>query len=152
GVVLLDEGGAAALADRLADCSFHVASVESRVHSERPKAPFITSTLQQEAARKLGFSAARAMHVAQGLYERGLITYMRTDSTSLADQAVQAARAQIRRMYGSDYLPEQPRTYRSKVKNAQEAHEAIRPAGDRMYTADDLARDLRGSDEQRLYD
>jgi DNA topoisomerase-1 len=151
-VALLDEEAAVALAARLDNQPFRVASAEARTVTERPKAPFITSTLQQEAARKLGFSAARTMHVAQGLYERGLITYMRTDSTSLADQAVQAARAQIRRMYGSDYLPEQPRTYRSKVKNAQEAHEAIRPAGDRMYTADDLARDLRGSDEQRLYD
>ncbi len=151
-VVLLDEGGAAALADRLADRPFDVASVESRVHNERPKAPFITSTLQQEAARKLGFSAARAMHVAQGLYERGLITYMRTDSTALSDQAVRAARSQIGRMYGDDYLPDQPRSYRNKVKNAQEAHEAIRPAGDRMRTADDLQRELKGSDEFRLYD
>ncbi len=151
-VALLDEEAAVALAARLDDQPFRVASVEARTVTERPKAPFITSTLQQEAARKLGFSAARTMHVAQGLYERGLITYMRTDSTSLADQAVQAARAQIRRMYGNDYLPEQPRTYRNKVKNAQEAHEAIRPAGDRMYTAEDLARELKGSDERRLYD
>jgi DNA topoisomerase-1 len=152
GVAVLDEDAATALVARLDDQPFRVASVESRTVTERPKAPFITSTLQQEAARKLGFSAARTMSVAQGLYERGLITYMRTDSTSLADQAVDAARAQIRRMYGGDYLPEQPRTYRSKVKNAQEAHEAIRPAGDRMYTADDLSRELQGSDETRLYD
>ncbi|MEX1006501.1 MAG: type I DNA topoisomerase [Acidimicrobiia bacterium] len=151
-VALLDEEAAVALAARLDDQPFRVASVEARTVTERPKAPFITSTLQQEAARKLGFSAARTMHVAQGLYDRGLITYMRTDSTSLADQAVQAARAQIRRMYGNDYLPAQPRTYRNKVKNAQEAHEAIRPAGDRMYTAEDLARELNGSDERRLYD
>src|SRR5262249_36270656 len=137
-VVVLDEDAAMQLATRLADQPFRVASVEARTVTERPKAPFITSTLQQEAARKLGFSAARTMHVAQGLYERGLITYMRTDSTSLADQAVEAARAQIRRMYGNEYLPNAPRSYRSKVKNAQEAHEAIRPAGDRMYTADDL--------------
>ena len=134
------------------DQPFKVASVDARTVTERPRAPFITSTLQQEAARKLGFSAARTMHVAQGLYERGLITYMRTDSTSLADQAIAAARGQIRRMYGDDYLPDQPRTYRNKVKNAQEAHEAIRPAGDRMRTADDLSRDLQGSDERRLYD
>ena len=92
------------------------------------------------------------MHVAQGLYERGLITYMRTDSTSLSNQAIDAARGQIRRMYGDEYLPDQPRTYRNKVKNAQEAHEAIRPAGDRMRTADDLNRDLQGEDERRLYD
>ena len=137
---------------RLEDQPFTVASVETRAHTERPKAPFITSTLQQEAGRKLGFSSARTMHVAQGLYERGLITYMRTDSTSLSAQAVSAARSQIRRMYGDDYLPDQPRQYRSKVKNAQEAHEAIRPAGDRMRTADDVARELSGTDERRLYD
>jgi DNA topoisomerase-1 len=148
---LLDEEAAVALAARLTDQPFRVASVESRTVSERPKPPFITSTLQQEAGRKLGFSAGRAMSVAQGLYERGHITYMRTDSTTLADQAIDAARAQIRRMYGNDYVPEQPRTYRSRVKNAQEAHEAIRPAGDRMYTAEDLSSDL-SHDERRLYD
>ena len=151
-VALLDEERAVALAGRLDNVPFNVASVEARTVTERPKAPFITSTLQQEAARKLGFSAARTMHVAQGLYERGHITYMRTDSTSLADQAIDAARAQIRRMYGNDYLPDKPRTYRSKVKNAQEAHEAIRPAGDRMYTADDLSHQLQSADERRLYD
>jgi len=151
-VALLDEDAAHALATRLRDQPFTVTSIDARTVVERPRPPFITSTLQQEAARKLGFSAARTMHVAQGLYERGLITYMRTDSTSLADQAVQAARSQIRRMYGNEYLPDAPRTYRNKVKNAQEAHEAIRPAGDRMYTADDLAHDLQGSDERRLYD
>jgi DNA topoisomerase-1 len=92
------------------------------------------------------------MHVAQGLYERGLITYMRTDSTSLSAQAVSAARNQIRAMYGDAYLPDQPREYRSKVKNAQEAHEAIRPAGDAMRTVEDVARQLSGTDERRLYD
>jgi DNA topoisomerase-1 len=151
-VALLDEVQAVALAGRLENAPFAVASVEARTVTERPKAPFITSTLQQEAARKLGFSAARTMHVAQGLYERGHITYMRTDSTSLADQAIDAARAQIRRLYGNDYLPDTPRTYRSRVKNAQEAHEAIRPAGDRMYTAEDLSHQLQGADERRLYD
>jgi DNA topoisomerase-1 len=151
-VVLLDEEGATALTARLADQEFRVASVESRLTTERPRAPFITSTLQQEAGRKLGFSAARAMHVAQGLYERGLITYMRTDSTTLSGQAISAARRQIARMYGDAYVPAEPRTYRSKVKNAQEAHEAIRPAGDQMRTADDLGRELQGADERRLYD
>ena len=151
-VALLDEAQAIALAGRLEDRPFTVASVETRAHTERPKAPFITSTLQQEAGRKLGFSAARTMHVAQGLYERGLITYMRTDSTSLSAQAVSAARNQIRSMYGDAYLPDQPREYRSKVKNAQEAHEAIRPAGDAMRTVDDVDRELSGSDERRLYD
>jgi DNA topoisomerase I len=151
-VVLLDEAAATALTARLEDQPFTVASVESRLTTERPKAPFITSTLQQEASRKLGFSAARTMHVAQGLYDRGLITYMRTDSTTLAGQAISAARSQITRMYGDAYLPAEPRTYRSKVKNAQEAHEAIRPAGDRMRTADDLGHELQGADERRLYD
>jgi len=151
-VVLLDEPGATALGARLQDQPFAVASVESRLTTERPKAPFITSTLQQEASRKLGYSAARTMHVAQGLYERGLITYMRTDSTTLAGQAISAARRQIATMYGDAYLPSEPRQYRSKVKNAQEAHEAIRPAGDRMRTADDLGHELHGTDERRLYD
>ncbi len=151
-VALLDEAGAAALATRLEDQPFRVASVETRAHTERPKAPFITSTLQQEAGRKLGFSSARTMHVAQGLYERGLITYMRTDSTSLSEQAIRAARRQIATMYGDAYLPEKPREYRSKVKNAQEAHEAIRPAGDAMRTVDDVSRELKGTDERRLYD
>ena len=139
-VALLDEQGAVALGTRLEDQPFRVASVETRADTERPKAPFITSTLQQEAGRKLGFSAARTMHVAQGLYERGLITYMRTDSTSLSAQAVSAARRQIASMYGDAYLPDKPREYRSKVKNAQEAHEAIRPAGEAMRTVDDVAR------------
>jgi DNA topoisomerase I len=151
-VALLDEAGAVALAARLEDQPFRVASVETRAHTERPKAPFITSTLQQEAGRKLGFSAARTMHVAQGLYERGLITYMRTDSTSLSAQAVSAARRQITSMYGDAYLPDKSREYRSKVKNAQEAHEAIRPAGEAMRTVDDVARELSGTDERRLYD
>jgi DNA topoisomerase-1 len=151
-VARLDEPGAVALAARLEDQPFRVASVETRAHTERPKAPFITSTLQQEAGRKLGFSAARTMHVAQGLYERGLITYMRTDSTSLSAQAISAARRQIASMYGDTYLPEKPREYRSKVKNAQEAHEAIRPAGEAMRTVDDVARELSGTDERRLYD
>ncbi len=149
---LLDEEAVVGLSARLADQPFRVDSVEARTVNERPKPPFITSTLQQEAGRKLGFSAGRTMSIAQGLYERGLITYMRTDSTTLAGQAIEAARAQIRRMYGNSYVPDQPRTYRSRVKNAQEAHEAIRPAGDRMYTADDLSADLRSSDERRLYD
>ncbi len=151
-VALLDEPGAVALASRLDDQPFRVSSVETRAHAERPKAPFITSTLQQEAGRKLGFSSARTMHVAQGLYERGLITYMRTDSTSLSAQAISAARRQIASMYGDAYLPDQPREYRSKVKNAQEAHEAIRPAGEAMRTVDDVARELSGTDERRLYD
>ncbi len=151
-VALLDEAGAVGLASRLDDADFTVTSVETRTFTEKPKAPFITSTLQQEAGRKLGFSAGRTMSIAQGLYERGLITYMRTDSTTLSEQAVSAARRQIASLYGDDFLPEQPREYRSKVKNAQEAHEAIRPAGDQMRTPDDADRELRSSDERRLYD
>ena len=129
-VVLLDAAAAAALADRLRDAAFSVASVESDPFTERPRAPFTTSTLQQESSRKLRFGAARTMAVAQRLYERGYITYMRTDSTNLSEQAVTAARTAIREQYGEEFLPAEPRAYRSKVKNAQEAHEAIRPAGD----------------------
>jgi DNA topoisomerase-1 len=151
-VALLDEEQAVALAGRLADAAYAVASVDTKQFMEKPKAPFITSTLQQEAGRKLGFGAGRTMSIAQGLYERGLITYMRTDSTSLSEQAVSAARRQIANLYGDAYLPARPREYRSKVKNAQEAHEAIRPAGDRMRTAEDLDGELRSSDERRLYD
>jgi len=151
-VALLDEAAAAELAETLRDRPFRVVSVEQRSQSERPKAPFTTSTLQQEAARKLGFSAARAMAVAQKLYENGHITYMRTDSTNLSEQALTAARNQILRLYGKEYLPDEPRSYRGKVKNAQEAHEAIRPAGDAMYVPDDLAPQLHSSDERRLYD
>ena len=151
-VTLLDEAQAVALAGRLAGSDYEVASVETKQFMEKPKAPFITSTLQQEAGRKLGFSAGRTMSIAQGLYERGLITYMRTDSTSLSEQAVHAARRQIASLYGDAYLPAKAREYRSKVKNAQEAHEAIRPAGDRMRTAEDVGGELRSSDERRLYD
>ena len=106
-VALLHEAAAVTLADRLQDQPFAVRSVETRAFMERPRAPFITSTLQQEAGRKLGFSSARTMHVAQGLYDRGLITYMRTDSTALSEQAVRAARTRIEGMYGHEYLPAQ---------------------------------------------
>ncbi len=150
-VALLDEARAAALADGLRDDPFRVESVESKAFTERPKAPFTTSTLQQEAGRKLGFTAARTMAVAQGLYEHGYVTYMRTDATFLSDQAITAARDQIKARYGDDYLPAEPRQYRGKVKNAQEAHEAIRPAGDRMRLPDDVASELN-ADERRIYD
>ena len=151
-VALLDEPGAAALATAFADAEFTVDSVDTKSQTDRPRAPFTTSTLQQEAARKLGFSAARAMSVAQKLYENGHITYMRTDATFLSDQAITAARKQIQALYGAEYLPKEPRVYRGKVKNAQEAHEAIRPAGDTMRLPDDLAAELASSDERRLYD
>jgi DNA topoisomerase-1 len=150
-VARLDEATAHALGEGLRAAPFRVESVEAKALTERPKAPFTTSTLQQEAGRKLGFTAARTMAVAQGLYEQGYITYMRTDATYLSDQAITAAREQIRARYGDDYLPAEPRQYRGRVKNAQEAHEAIRPAGDAMRLPDDLAGELR-ADERRIYD
>jgi DNA topoisomerase-1 len=150
-VVLLDGDTAPALADRLRDVPYAVSSVESEKFTERPRAPFTTSTLQQESGRKLRFTASRTMAVAQRLYERGYITYMRTDSTNLSEQAITAARTAIREQYGNEYVPQEPRTYRSKVKNAQEAHEAIRPAGDRIRTPDEVRAELDG-DEQRLYE
>ncbi|MGQ0824843.1 MAG: type I DNA topoisomerase [Actinomycetota bacterium] len=150
-VVLLDADAASGLADRLRDRPYQVASVDSDPFTEKPRAPFTTSTLQQESSRKLRFSASRTMAVAQHLYERGYITYMRTDSTNLSDQAITAARTAIREEYGDEYLPGEPRVHRNKVKNAQEAHEAIRPAGDRIRTPDAVRSEL-DSDEQRLYE
>ena len=132
--VHLSRADAEDLAAGLADASYDVRSVESKPYRRLPYAPFRTTTLQQEASRKLGMSASVTMSVAQRLYENGFITYMRTDSTTLSGAAVNAARAQVRELYGAEYLPETPRTYASKVKNAQEAHEAIRPAGDTFRT------------------
>lgn len=151
GVVLLDEPSARGLVAALDGAEFRVANVEERPYRRSPAAPFITSTLQQEAARKLRFSAQRAMQVAQRLYERGYITYMRTDSTTLSETAIAAARDQARALYGDKCIPAAPRTYRSKVKNAQEAHEAIRPAGDRFRTPAAVAGELSG-EERRLYE
>ena len=119
---------------RCATAGLRRRSVESKPYTRRPYAPFRTTTLQQEAGRKLGFTAQRAMSVAQDLYEAGFITYMRTDSVTLSDTAITAARNQVRQLFGADYLPDQPRVYTSKVKNAQEAHEAIRPAGETFLT------------------
>jgi DNA topoisomerase-1 len=150
-LLLLDEEGARGLAERLDGVPFTVRSVERKPYLRRPSAPFMTSTLQQEASRKLRFTSQRTMQVAQRLYENGYITYMRTDSTTLSDAALTAARAQARQLYGPEYVPEQPRRYDRKVKNAQEAHEAIRPAGDTFRTPDQVAREL-GSDELRLYE
>ncbi|MFI2077446.1 type I DNA topoisomerase [Streptomyces triculaminicus] len=148
-VLHLDEANARALAAALADASFAVRSVESKPYRRSPYAPFRTTTLQQEASRKLGFGAKATMQVAQKLYENGFITYMRTDSTTLSDTAVNAARTQVTQLYGADYLPEKPRTYAGKVKNAQEAHEAIRPSGDRFRTPAETG--LTG-DQFRLYE
>jgi DNA topoisomerase I len=150
-VVLLDGSGATALAAGLRAAEFAVRSVETKPYTRRPAAPFTTSTLQQEASRKLRFSARQTMRVAQSLYENGFITYMRTDSTALSSQAISAARRQAAELYGPEFVPDQPRTYASKSKNAQEAHEAIRPAGDSFRTPAQVAGQLRG-DEYRLYD
>ena len=132
--VHLSRADAEALATGLADTTYDVRSVESKPYRRSPYAPFRTTTLQQEASRKLGMSASVTMSVAQRLYENGFITYMRTDSTTLSGAAVGAARDQVRELYGAEYLPDSPRTYASKVKNAQEAHEAIRPAGESFRT------------------
>ncbi|MFF3461686.1 type I DNA topoisomerase [Streptomyces sp. NPDC002619] len=145
----LDEANARALATALENTSFSVRSVESKPYRRSPYAPFRTTTLQQEASRKLGFGAKATMQVAQKLYENGYITYMRTDSTTLSDTAISAARAQVTQLYGADYLPSAPRTYAGKVKNAQEAHEAIRPSGDRFRTPAETG--LTG-DQFKLYE
>ena len=152
GILHLDGAAAAALAGRLQDSAFSVRSVERKPFKRSPYAPFRTTTLQQEASRKLGFSAKTTMSVAQRLYENGYITYMRTDSTTLSQTAIAAARRQARDLYGESYVPDAPRVYASKVKNAQEAHEAIRPAGDHFRTPEQVARDGLSRDEQRLYD
>ncbi|MCD7101727.1 type I DNA topoisomerase [Pseudoclavibacter sp. 13-3] len=142
---------ATALTTALESARLEVASVESKPYRRRPAAPFTTSTLQQEAARKLRFSARQTMSLAQGLYENGYITYMRTDSPILSHQAVTAARAQAKSLYGENSVPEKPRVYTGKSKNAQEAHEAIRPSGDHFRLPNDLRSSLR-ADELKLYD
>jgi DNA topoisomerase-1 len=150
-MLLLDGPAAAALADRIRGGAFRVSKVEVKPYSSKPSAPFTTSTLQQEANRKLGFTARRTMQVAQSLYENGHITYMRTDSTNLAQVAVDDARRLVSEEYGADFLAPEPRVYKSKVKNAQEAHEAIRPAGHPF----ELPSVLRGSldaDEFKLFE
>lgn len=150
-VVHLDEAGARGLAARLAGADFEVVRVEEKPYRRRPYAPFITSTLQQESGRKLRFSSEQTMRVAQRLYENGYITYMRTDSTNLSETALSAARQQARELYGDQYVPPEPRRYVRKVKNAQEAHEAIRPAGDSFRTPGAVANELN-RDELRLYE
>jgi DNA topoisomerase I len=150
-VRVLAEAEATGVATALAGQSFTVSAVTERPFRRSPAPPFMTSTLQQEAGRKLRFSAQRAMQVAQRLYEQGFITYMRTDSTTLSEQALTAARTQAREMYGDAYVPDKPRRYERKVKNAQEAHEAIRPAGESFRTPDQAGRAISG-DELRLYE
>ncbi|MGI5119213.1 type I DNA topoisomerase [Marinactinospora thermotolerans] len=149
GVLHLDEDAARALAGRLVGAHFAVRSVERKPYRRSPYAPFRTTTLQQEASRKLGFSAKQTMQVAQRLYENGFITYMRTDSTTLSESAIAAARDQATRLYGASHVPDKPRVYAAKVKNAQEAHEAIRPAGDSFRTPAETG--LSGA-ELRLYE
>ncbi len=148
-LIHLDEAAATTLAEALRSAAFSVTSIESKKITRRPSAPFRTTTMQQEAGRKLGFTAQRAMSVAQSLYEAGHITYMRTDSVQLSATAIDAARDQVRQLFGPQFLPSSPRVYNSKVKNAQEAHEAIRPAGERFQTPAQTG--LRG-DEFRLYE
>jgi DNA topoisomerase-1 len=150
-VLVLDEAAAAGLARELHSADFEVRTVERKPYRRSPHAPFRTATLQQEAGHKLHFSSQRTMQVAQRLYENGYITYMRTDSTSLSEAAVAAARDLISSLYGHDYLSPAPRIYRSKVKNAQEAHEAIRPAGEAFRSPDQVGREV-SVDEARLYD
>ena len=150
-VLVLDEASAGALATGLRGAQLSVSSVEQKPYTRRPYAPFMTSTLQQEAGRKLRFSSERTMSIAQRLYENGYITYMRTDSTTLSGSAINAARNQARQLYGEEYLHPTPRQYTRKVKNAQEAHEAIRPAGDVFQTPGQLHSQLE-TDEFRLYE
>ena len=150
-VVVLDQDAATNLATGLTDAEFVVDSVESKPYKRSPYPPFRTSTLQQDAGRKLRFSSSRTMSVAQRLYENGFITYMRTDSVELSDSAVASARSQITKLYGDEYLSPKPRRYSGKqAKGAQEAHEAIRPAGE-FPTPEQVGKDV-GPDEAALYD
>ena len=149
--LLLDEDAAVALAEGLTEAAIQVRSVTRKPYRRSPYPPFRTSTLQQEAGRKLRFGTARTMRAAQRLYENGYITYMRTDSTDLSESAVAAARRQIADMYGADYVPGKPRTHKSKVKNAQEAHEAIRPTGETFRTPDEVGAEIDG-DEAAVYE
>ncbi len=149
--LVLDEAAAHSLATGLENRTLEVSSIERKPYRRTPPPPFMTSTLQQEASRKLRFSAQRTMKAAQRLYEGGHITYMRTDSTTLSESALAAARRTIESLYGSEHVPPAPRTYANKVKNAQEAHEAIRPAGDTWHTPDDLGAALE-PDQAKVYE
>ena len=149
--VHLHQVGATAVAEAIGRGEPRVVGVEDKPYKRRPAAPFTTSTLQQEASRKLRMNPRETMRVAQGLYENGFITYMRTDSTVLSGQAVAAARSQVAELYGAEYVPERPRVYASKSKGAQEAHEAIRPAGDHFRTPAQVSGELTGA-QFRLYE
>lgn len=150
-VVLLDSAAARTLREQLLSTDATVTSVEAKPYTQSPYAPFTTSTLQQEGSRKLGFAARKTMSVAQTLYENGFITYMRTDSTTLSEEGLEGARKLISREFGENYLYPSPRIYKTKVKNAQEAHEAIRPAGIDFTRPEDVRKKL-GLDAFRLYD
>ncbi len=150
-VMVVDERTAGSLAEGLRDAEFSVRSVETRPYRRRPAPPFMTSTLQQEAGRKLRLTSAQTMRAAQTLYEQGFITYMRTDSTTLSEVALRVARAEVVERFGSAFLPDEPRVYTRKVKNAQEAHEAIRPAGE-QWMSPEGARSRIGGAEARLYE
>ncbi|HYD09974.1 MAG TPA: type I DNA topoisomerase, partial [Acidimicrobiales bacterium] len=145
-VIVLDEAAAGALRTSLDGAAYTVRSVEAKESKQRPKAPFITSTLQQVGGSRLRMSARQVMQVAQGLYERGYITYMRTDSTTLSAEALSTARTIVRDRFGADHLPDAPRSYEKKAKGAQEAHEAIRPAGDAWRSPEQLDGELKGHD------
>jgi DNA topoisomerase-1 len=150
-VLLLGESDAKKLSDSLKGLKLTVKSIEESPRTERPKPPFTTSTMQQDAGSRLGWGAQLTMRIAQSLYEGGYITYMRTDSVNLSDTAIKAARASAKSLYGADHLPDSPRVYEGKSKNAQEAHEAIRPAGDTFKTPGELAPELT-RDQLSLYD
>jgi len=150
-ILLLDEAGANELVQSLIGKSLTVKSTEESPRTERPKAPFTTSTMQQDAGSRLGWGAQLTMRVAQRLYENGYITYMRTDSVTLSQSAIESARSSAKSLYGADYIPATPRVYEGKSKNAQEAHEAIRPAGETFRTPGELAPEL-SRDEFSLYD
>lgn len=151
GLVVVDKRRAEALAAELSGATARVTDVEEKPYTRRPYAPFMTSTLQQEAGRKLHYTSERTMRIAQRLYENGFITYMRTDSTSLSAQGMQAAREQARELYGESFVASSPRRYDRKVKNSQEAHEAIRPAGERFATPGQLHGRL-DAEEYKLYE
>jgi len=150
-VVVLDEARAKKLQETISNDEIKVRSVSEKPYTSKPAAPFVTSTLQQEGNRKLRLSAKRTMTIAQQLYENGFITYMRTDSTTLSNEAINTARSLVKENYGDDYLPDSPRIYKTKVKNAQEAHEAIRPAGDKFATFE-AVRDQLGPEAAKLYE
>ncbi|MFM7874708.1 MAG: DNA topoisomerase, partial [Actinomycetota bacterium] len=150
-ILLLDEAQASHLATLVKNEKLTVKSIEESPRTERPKPPFTTSTMQQDAGSRLGWGAQLTMRIAQSLYEGGYITYMRTDSVNLSETAIKAARSSAKSLYGADHIPDSPRFYEGKTKNAQEAHEAIRPAGDSFKTPGELAPELT-RDQLALYD